>query len=375
MPPASHLSRRNFLKLTALSLGGLALNPLARYHPSLSLRTEFPQAERLGRVCEGKWDIKTRPNADSQTVSVVYEDDVFPWLSEVVSEKPSYVFNNQRWIETPDGFIYAPKIQPVRNLPNKPVSTLPQSSLGPGMWVEVTVPYVEAVLEKTASSNSWISARLEKNLPIRLYYSQVFWVDQIKTAESGETLYRVNPNYYGGVDMLWAEAAAFRPISAEDIAPISPDVEDKRVIVDVIHQTLSCFEGSREVYFCRVSTGAKFDMYGNAVDKWSTPVGEHRVSRKYISLQMSGGTTGAGYDLPGIGWTSIFANGGVAIHSTFWHNNYGDPMSHGCVNTLPEDSRWIFRWTEPYVAYDPGTADISVTRAKSTSVQVTDQGS
>ena len=373
MPTTSRLSRRNFLKLTALSLGGLALDPLARFHPSLALRTEFPQAERLGRVCKGKWDLKARPNPDSKTVNVVYEDAVFPWLREVVGEKPNLIFNNQRWIETPDGYIYAPFIQLVRNLPNKPVSTLLKGSLGPGMWMEVTVPYVEAALEKNASSNSWISARLEQGLSIRLYYSQVFWVDQIKSSNDGKVLYRVNPNYYGGVDMLWAEATAFRPITAADIAPISPDVEDKRIVVDVIHQTLSCFEGSQEVYFCRVSTGAKFDMYGNAVDKWSTPVGQHRVARKYISLQMSGGTTGAGYDLPGIGWTSIFATGGVAIHSTFWHNNYGDTMSHGCVNALPEDSRWIFRWTEPSVPYDPGAMDVSVTGAKSTSVQVVDQ--
>jgi lipoprotein-anchoring transpeptidase ErfK/SrfK len=241
------------------------------------------------------------------------------------------------------------------------------------MWVQVSVPYVEASLEKGASSNSWISARLEKGLPIRLYYSQIFWVDQIKTSDSGRVLYHVNPNYYGGVDMLWAEAAAFKPITDEDIAPINPGVADKHVVVDVIHQTLSCFEGKEEVYFCRVSTGAKYDMYGNAVDKWSTPVGQHRVARKYISLQMSGGTTGAGYDLPGIGWTSIFATGGVAIHSTFWHNNYGDAMSHGCVNTLPEDSHWIFRWTEPSVSYDPGTLDVSVTGQPSTAVQVIDQ--
>jgi lipoprotein-anchoring transpeptidase ErfK/SrfK len=111
-------------------------------------------------------------------------------------------------------------------------------------------------------------------------------------------------------------------------------------------------------------------MYGNAVDKWATPVGPHRVARKYISLQMAGGTTGAGYDLPGIGWTSIFATGGVAIHSTFWHNNYGDPMSHGCVNVSPEDAKWVFRWTLPSVPSDPGAMDISASRAESTKVDV-----
>jgi lipoprotein-anchoring transpeptidase ErfK/SrfK len=147
-------------------------------------------------------------------------------------------------------------------------------------------------------------------------------------------------------------------------------VTDKRIDVDVTRQVLSCFEGNREVYHCRVSTGAKFDMYGNVVDKWSTPVGQHRVTRKFISLQMSGGTTGAGYDLPGIGWTVIFATGGVAIHSTFWHNNYGDPVSHGCVNTRPEDANWIFRWTMPAVTYDPGMLDVTVTGQGSTGVKV-----
>ncbi len=113
-------------------------------------------------------------------------------------------------------------------------------------------------------------------------------------------------------------------------------------------------------------------MFGEVVDKWVTPVGQHSITRKYISLQMSGGTTGAGYDLPGIGWTSIFATGGVAIHSTFWHNNFGDPVSHGCVNASPEDAKWIFLWTTPHVPYDPGSVDVTVTGESSTVVEVAD---
>jgi lipoprotein-anchoring transpeptidase ErfK/SrfK len=113
-------------------------------------------------------------------------------------------------------------------------------------------------------------------------------------------------------------------------------------------------------------------MYGNVVDKWSTPVGEHRATRKFISLQMAGGTTGAGYDLPGIGWVTIFATGGVAIHSTFWHNNYGDPMSHGCVNANPQDAHWLFRWTQPQVSSDPGMLDVTVSGQNSTKILVQD---
>ena len=217
-----------------------------------------------------------------------------PWLREVVGDTPAYVFNNQRWVEIPEGFVPGTLLQPVRNLPNAPVSALNESSLGPGMWVEVTVPYVDVVMENTPSSDSWVEARVEDGLPVRFYYGQVFWIDRIKTGEQGQVLYRVNPNYYGGVDMLWASAEAFRPILAEELTPINPDVENKRVVVNVTDQSMSCLENEREIYFCRVSTGAKFDMYGNVVDRWSTPVGSHWITRKYYSLQMSGGTTGAG---------------------------------------------------------------------------------
>jgi lipoprotein-anchoring transpeptidase ErfK/SrfK len=324
-------------------------------------------------VAVGKVELKVHPDPDSQTMGVLYEDAVIPWIKEASGVKPALIFNNQRWVETPQGYIYGPYVQPVKNLPNQPVAELLASSRGPGMWCEVTVPYAETVLDKDEpSSNSWAEAKMEQGLPLRVYYSQVFWIDQIKTDTQGRNYYRVNPNYYGGVDMLWAAAEAFRPVTDAELTPYHPEVTDKSIRVDVRHQTLACYEGSQEVYFCRVSTGAKFDMFGNVVDKWATPVGQHTITRKYISLQMSGGTTGAGYDLPGIGWTSIFATGGVAIHSTFWHNNYGDPVSHGCVNASPEDAKWIFMWTTPHVVYDPGSVDVTVTGESSTPVEVVD---
>jgi lipoprotein-anchoring transpeptidase ErfK/SrfK len=371
--PSSHvvfrptlLSRRAFLQLAALGAGSLALRPFEyAYLP------EFPGAEKLARVAVGMVDLKQRPDPESQTLGVLYEDAVLPWIRETSGAKPNFIFNSQRWVETPQGYIYAPYLQPVYNHPNQPIEQLPTAARGPGMWVEVTVPYAEAALDKPEpSSNSWVEAKMEQGLPLRVYYSQTFWVDQIKKTDAGRVLYRINPNYYGGVDLLWVDAQAFRPITAEELKPINPDAADKRIEVDVTHQTLSCFEGDQEVYFCRVSTGAKYDMYGNAVDKWSTPVGQHRVTRKYISLQMSGGTTGAGYDLPGIAWTCIFATGGVAIHSTFWHYNYGTPVSHGCVNCSPEDSKWIFRWTTPEVVYDPGMVDVTVSGLASTGIKV-----
>jgi lipoprotein-anchoring transpeptidase ErfK/SrfK len=64
-----------------------------------------------------------------------------------------------------------------------------------------------------------------------------------------------------------------------------------------------------------------------------------------MSLHMSGGGTGAGWDTMCVPWTSLFVGEGVAIHSTFWHNNFGEPMSRGAVNARQEDAKWVIRWT------------------------------
>jgi len=203
-----------------------------------------------------------------------------------------------------------------------------------------------------------------------LYYSQILWVDQIKADSDGRIHYRVFERYGYG-DIFWLAAEALRPLTDEELAPVDPDTENKRVIVDLTHQSLSCMDGSNEVYYCRISSGAKFDAGGNSVDQWATPIGPHHIWRKAISLHMSGGTTGGGYDLPGIGYTTLFSGNGVAIHSTFWHNNFGEPMSHGCVNARPEDARWVFRWTTPHVAPDPG--DITVGMPGGTIVEVVER--
>jgi L,D-transpeptidase catalytic domain len=316
---ANNLSRKNFIKILGVGLAGLGVRPKSFINEA----TKFPDYERLGRVCIiGKVEIKSAPAASSQTVGVIYEDAVIPWLRDVVAKEPNFNFYNQCWLETDGGYVYATNIQPVRNMPNEPVGKLFPTSMGEGMWAQVTIPYADVTLVTSPTSHSWVKARIDQGLPVRVYYGQVYYVDQIKKDDKGSVYYRVNPNYYGGVDMFWVPAEAMHPIQPEEIQPINPDAGNKKIIVDVGRQTLSCFEGDTEVYYCRVSTGAKFDMNGNPVEKWSTPVGSYLISRKFISLQMSGGTTGAPYDLPGIGWVSVFATGGIAIHATVWHNDF-----------------------------------------------------
>ena len=351
------ISRRQLLRLTVFSLGALAFRHSLLFTP----RVQFPQAEKLGRVNVGMVEAKSKPDTDSETVAKVYEDTVVPWIREVVGRQP--LRDNQRWVETPQGFIWTPYLQPGKNRPNIPVAELPATSLGSGMWAEVTIPFVDLVLANPPARSYW----LKNATAPRLYYSQVLWIDQVKTDEQGQVWYRVNERFGYG-DLLWATAEAFRPLTTEEMEPIHPEVEEKLVVVNISRQTLSCFEGKDEIYNTRVSTGVMNNIEGTPTDKWSTPLGTRAIWRKMVSVHMSGGTTGGGYDLPGVSWTTFFEGNGVAIHSTFWHNNFGEPMSHGCVNATPEDAKWVFSWTNPVVPYDPG--DLTIGMPGGTKVQV-----
>lgn len=347
-----YFSRRDFFKTAVTSVGGMLINPWKTGWNTRSalLLPDFPQAERLGRVLDGQVDVKLRPDDESPTVGVKYIDETVVWLREVVGKRPLWF--NQRFVETPEGFIYAPNLQPVQNHPNQPLQQLAGVD---GFWVEVSVPYVDLVLANPPARSPWLS---HTQTP-RLYYSQIMWVDEIKTDDQGKVLYRVGEPYGSFGDIFWAAAEAFRPLSEDETSAINPQVEDKRVEVDVTYQTLSCFEGQQEVFFCRVSTGPKVASESNPSAKWATPLGSHTIWRKLISVHMTGGTTGGGYDLPGIGWTTLFSGQGMAIHSTFWHNSYGVPRSHGCVNANPDDAKWIFRWTLPHTPAIPGDVTIS----------------
>ena len=357
------ISRRDFLKLTACGAVTLALRPYAGF-PALGLAAEG----ELGRVTVGKLDVFATPDGSTTPIGAVYEDNLIPWNREVVGFMPGRI--NQRFVDTSNGFVWGGYVQPVWNRPNVPATNLPATSLGPGMWVEVTIPYVDLVLDNPPARAPWLQYAVSINLPPRFYYSQVVWVDQIRTDESGNVWYRLNEKYGSG-DIFWGPAEAFRPLTVEDVAPIRPDVQDKRIVVRIWDQTLSCFEGNKEVHFAKISSGALWDAWGNRVDAWETPIGESPIWRKAISLPLSGGSASAGWSLPADGWVSLFVGTGVAIHSTYWHNNYGEPSSRGCVNASPEDAKWVFRWSLPQVAYDPG--DITVEWPGGTKVTVEDK--
>jgi len=250
-------------------------------------------------------------------------------------------------VETPEGYIYEPHLQSSRNILNTPITTMPEGKAG--FWAEVTVPYVDIYIDNPPFRTPSFKYINETGGMPRLYYSQVIWIDQVRTDETGRVQYRWNEDFgrgYGYGDIFWVDATALRIITEEEVAPISPDVDpaQKKIVADAFYQTLSCYESNTEVYFCKMSSG-----YGD----FATPIGTLSAWRKMISIHMSANTASdSGYDTAAVAWPTFISGEGVAIHAAFWHNYFGTRRSHGCINVLPEDAKWIFRWTTPYVSLE-----------------------
>jgi hypothetical protein len=357
-----NLSRRDFLKIAGMGLGALAFNPYKtfdfEYLSSAKRLPEFPNSEIIGRVLEPGIDLRSNPTNDESlntSIAKLPADTLVEWGRQVVGSV-LYGLSNQRYVETPQGYIYASVLQPTRNNPNTPISEIPTGQSG--FWAEVTVPYVELAHEGVVAS-PWLQDHIEYNFPPRLYYGQVVWIDRVR-ADNGFPEYRWNEDanghgygYGASGEYFWADGAAFKVLTEEDVAPINPDIDpnEKKIEVNLDYQTLSCYEGNTEVYFCRIASGLAYDPEtGQTSDKLATPVGNLLTHWKIVSLNMTAGTFQSGYSTPAVPWNTMVSGDGIAIHGAFWHNAFGEKRSHGCINVTPEDAKWIFRWTTPYVS-------------------------
>ncbi|MBN2304761.1 MAG: LysM peptidoglycan-binding domain-containing protein [Anaerolineae bacterium] len=106
----------------------------------------------------------------------------------------------------------------------------------------------------------------------------------------------------------------------------------KQIIVDLSDQMTYAYDNSQLLRSTSVSTGL-----------WGTPTvqGDYRVYLKYDSQLMSG----PGYYLPGVPYVMYFYKG-YSLHGTYWHSNFGQPMSHGCVNMPTPEAQWFYAWAE-----------------------------
>jgi lipoprotein-anchoring transpeptidase ErfK/SrfK len=143
-----------------------------------------------------------------------------------------------------------------------------------------------------------------------------------------------------------------RPIPFEELAPITPEIplEKKRIEVNLTTQMLSAYEYDKEVLKTSISSGLFNGPRGKDGLSTKTPQGEFRIMEKDPAKHMGNGNLFADaddYELPGVPWTCFFTTQGHAFHGTYWHENFGTPMSHGCINMRTEEAKWLFRWALP----------------------------
>ncbi len=320
------MNRRSFLQLASLALASAAFTL-----PQRPQRTLF-----YGRVIFIYATLYSRPSLYAATRVIHKLETVQPIYAEVEGEDESAY--NKRWYETDGGYLHSTNVQPVLIQPNAP-QPVPRPRLG-----EVTLPFTDALAKPRATANT----------AYRLYYGSTYWVQQSQLDENEKTWYELVDDRTRALYYVPAEAIRLIPLA--ELAPLSPHVSDKRILVDTTAQTLTAFENGRAVFTTRISSGGKFtDSKTGAVKDFRTPLGEYRIYKKRPSRHMAAGDGAAddAYDLPGVPWVSYF-NGGIALHGTYWHNDFGRPWSHGCINLLPQDAKWFYRWTLPVV---PGETD------------------
>ena len=112
----------------------------------------------------------------------------------------------------------------------------------------------------------------------------------------------------------------------------------KRIVVDVSEQKLYAYDG--DVLFMEelISTGLEFTP---------TPRGTFTIFKMTPSRFMQGPIPGVSdqvYDLPGVPWNMYFTTDGAVIHGTYWHDHFGEPWSHGCVNLSPATAKKLYDW-------------------------------
>jgi len=346
------ISRRDFLQLSAFSLIGLALRPAGQMSTPGDYWPDFPRRPgmnlgRLARVASKQVDVRARPNDDSQIVGNRFRDQIIHIYGEVrPPDAPKYY--NTLWYRVWGGYIHSAHLQMVDIRLNRPETRVPES----GELVEVTVPYTTA--QQLTRSAEWIPWRGS-----RLYYSSLHWITGVQLGPDGEPWYQIT-NELSSSEIYYAPARHLRFVQLDEWWPISTEVpaDKKRIEVSLDEQTLRAFEYDKEVYSARISSGIPNPRLSEDDYPTATPKGKFVIYSKMPSKHMGSVAGGAeveekgGFTLPGVPWTSFFRSpGGYALHGTYWHDNFGLQMSHGCVNMRNADARWIFRWSTP--AFDP----------------------
>jgi lipoprotein-anchoring transpeptidase ErfK/SrfK len=126
--------------------------------------------------------------------------------------------------------------------------------------------------------------------------------------------------------------------------PNNKATSTKRIVIDLSEQMIYAYDGDTLFMKAPVSTGLK---------DTPTPRGHFTIFKKTLSRYMQGPIAGVSdqyYDLPGVPWDLYFTVDGAVIHGTYWHDHFGEPWSHGCVNLSTENAKKLYFWADVGIA-------------------------
>jgi hypothetical protein len=318
-----NFSRRDFLKLSASGALGLVLSEMGIDHALAA-----PPASQ-GRITYSGVPLYDAPSFKGKELHLFGIDQVVDLKAEVEGDEGYGNPFNKAWYQVDDGYAYSGWLQPVETRFQKPVYEIPVE----GQLGEISVPMSETRLSPYTYAKKGY----------RLYYGSTHWIKKtIVTREEKSIWYEI---YDQRIDStFFVPYYNMRLIQNEELTLLSPDVpeSEKFIHVDLPTQMVTAFEGDKMVFSSRCSSGSK----GTA-----TPTGDFSTYHKGPSVHMDNQDEDVKnhYDLPGVTWTSYFTSEAHAFHGTYWHNDFGRPRSHGCVNLPSADAKWVYRWTRPNV--------------------------
>jgi len=353
------------LKVGGLTLGSLAFSP---FIPGL---VDFDDSNVI-RIATTEMPVYRQPTDKEDPPVGRWLRDELVHFYEIVPAKDGEPKHNPVWYRVWGGFMHRGRVQRVRTIFQEPLDALPA---GTRRLAEVTVPFTTPY--RFSKARGW------EAFGPPLYYGSVHWVDAV---ESGPEQSLYDGPWYRIFDELDSNVPYFVPaihlriLPLDLFDPITPEIpyEEKLIEVNLTTQTLTAHEYGKPVFKTNIASGIPGG--GDSGPKGlstTTPSGSFTIIDKVPSKHMgysfwSQSATGNlladvdNYVLPGIPWSCFFTEVGHAFHGTYWHENWGTPMSHGCVNMRTNEANWLFRWALP-----PHTTDaISNHTARGTMVEV-----